>query len=335
MLVLAAFPAAAICLIALLFTSCNSKSPTRSNPEGLISPPIGIAFSIPGSEMTFFDLDECDTVQTQAMNQWAVVSAAINFQGSRLILADDNTTRIGVFSLPEFTQISITAIGGVPIDMQLSVTGSHAYIITANANFWIFSVSAQRFDTLETGLNPRRLTLRPPSSNQAWVACAGNSALYIYNLSNFQPLDTLYFAQIPTSVAFKPDGAYAYVALQGNPGIVEAFDANTREHIGFMEAGAGPFDLAMSSDGEWLAATDSLLHRVRFWGLSHLQQWDVGIGASPDRIRYSSNEHAFFVGCSQRSHIYRIDTSEEGPILSDSVAIAATVREFVLWETTQ
>ena len=324
--------AAATYLCLLLLAGCHSKSTIESHPDGLITSPVGIVFSIPNSEVTFFDLDNCDSVGAIDLGSWSVISGSINVQGSRLVVADDNSARIGVFSLPYFTEIASASIGGVPMDAQLNHSGSLVFIITNNSNFWIYSVGGNQFDTLETGVWPRRLTLRPPDDVQAWVACPGDLAVYVYDLGVFQPLDTMYFDLMPTAIAFRSDGAFAYVALAGDPGTIVIFDATTRGPIGYMEAGSGPFELAMSFDGTKLAASDSTLGQVRIWDLARTEQWDLNVGGSPGRIRYSVNQNAFYVTSRQQSRVHRIDVTGGVPTISHSLTVPPTVRELVLWE---
>ncbi len=326
--------AAALSLItvAALLANCHSKGPTGSSLDSL-APPIGIAFSNPNEQMTFFDLNDCEVTGTHVLASWSVSCAQINFQGDRMVVIDDNHARIGVFSLPDLTEVAASSLGGVPIDMQLTTSGSHAYVVTQNATLWQYSVAAHEFDTLDTGVAPRRLALRPPSSLELWVACEGSRAVIVYDLSIFQPLDTLEFATEPTAIAFRPDGVYAYVARRGSPGLVEILDAASRTVTGFMEAGSGPFDLAMNENGQILAASDSLLGRVRLWNLAESQQWDIDVGSSPGRIRYAASERAFYVCGRQQGHVYRISVAEDTPVLTDTVRTEPVVREVLLWET--
>lgn len=294
---------------------------------------MGIAFSNPNEKMTFFDLDDCEVSGTHVLASWSVSCAHINVQGDRMVVIDDNHARIGVFNLPNLTEVAASSLGGVPMDMQLTTSGSHAYVVTQNATLWQYSVAAHELDTLDTGVAPRRLTLRPPHDLQLWVACQGSHAVIIYDLGVFQPLDTLEFSTEPTAIAFRPDGVYAYIARRGSPGLVEIVDADARAVVGFMDAGSGPFDLAMSDNGQVLAASDSALGRVRLWNLSESQQSDINVGSSPGRIRYAANERAFYVCGRQQGHVYRISVAQDTPVLTDTVRADPVVREVLLWET--
>ncbi len=321
-----------VTIVAALLTNCHSKNTTGTSPDSL-APPIGIAFSNPGEEMTFFDLDDCEVTGTQVLSSWAVSCAQINFQGDRMVVIDDNHARIGVFSLPDLSEATSVALGGVPMDLQLTTSGSLAYVVTQNSVLWQYAISAHNLDTLDTGVAPRRLALRPPNGLQLWVACQGSYAVFVYDLSVFQPLDTLEFVTEPTAVAFRPDGLFAYVARRGSPGEVEIVDAASRTVVGFMDAGSGPFDLAMSDNGQILAASDSARGRVRIWNLTNSQQWDINVGSSPGRIRYAANEQAFYVCGRQQGHVYRISATGEAPVLTDTVRTAPIVREVLLWES--
>jgi YVTN family beta-propeller protein len=281
-------------------------------------------------------LDDCQITGTYVLpGSWAVASAAINVQGDRLIIADDNGARIGLFKLPELTQLAAIPVGGVPMDMQLNTPGTHIFLVTQNSNFWIYAIAAQRFDTLETGALPRRLALRPPEFLQAWVACGGSSSVSVFNLAVFQLADTIPFPTPPTAVVFSPNGTLAYVARRGSPGWVDILDAASRTVITSIEAGSGPFDFAVDGDGEILAATDSARSNVRVWDLAHAQQWDVAIPSSPGRIRYSAGEDAFYVCSRQQGRVYKLQVTLGAAQLTDSLWTVPWVRDVALWESTQ
>lgn len=330
------FAAAYLVISALtLWVGCHSKGPTGSFPPDALSPPVGIVFSVPSGELTFFELDDCELKGTYDLGSWAVLGAAINVQGDRLLVVDDNSPRIGVFSLPGLHELSATTLGGVPADMCINSSGSLVYVITQNSNFWVYSISAQRFDTVETGQLPRRMAMRPPSATQAWVACAGSQEVIIYDLNILQPVDTLSFTSAPTAVVFSPDGNVGYVAVRSSPGRIESFDAATLAPIHSFDAGTGPFELAISSDGEHLAATDSSGAKVRIWDLPQSQQWDITVGYAPGRIRYSQQERAFYVCSRGTSRVYRISVAGDDPLLTDTLITAQGPRELILWETQQ
>ena len=310
-----------------LLAGCSGKDSVEGMNEGY-----GLTFSIPGGQLTFFQMSDGHLIRTDAMGEWTVARAAINVQGSYLIVADGSRSRIGVISLPELTELTSVPLGGVPTDLQISATGDRAYVITQNSNFWVYAVASGHADTLEIGDAPRRLTLRP-TSVQVWIACAGDSTVRVVELQGPRTLDTLRFGYQPTAVAFSPDGGRAYVALAGTPGAIIVLNASTYEVEEELAAGSGPFELAVSSDGHFLAAADSVGHRTRVWNLDSYEYWNIEVGGMAGRIRFSREAHAFFVCSNQLNEVLKIDISTGVPVLTDTISIVPDLRELVLWES--
>jgi DNA-binding beta-propeller fold protein YncE len=261
-----------------------------------------------------------------------VTSAAINVQGNRLVVADASHSRVGILTLPDLHELTTKALGGVPVDMQISANGSHAYVITHNSNLWDYLTASDRVDTLEIGAEPRRIAMRPPLNQQAWITCPGDCTLYVIDLPHLQAEDTLFFGVQPSAVTFSPDGMIGYIALTGSPGTIQAVDASTRAAINVRDAGTGPFELAMSGDGRFLAAADSGAGRTRIWNLATGDRWDLAAGGHADKIRYSRGSNAFFVCVPERNYVLKIGLISGIPAVADTIAVAPDLRELTFWE---
>ena len=219
------------------------------------------------------------------------------------------------------------------MDLQINASGAYAYVITQNSNFWVYSISSGQADTLEIGNTPRRVAIRPPYGVQAWIACAGDSTVRVVELQNLHSTDTLQFNLRPSAVAFSPDGNRAYVALAGTPGIIMVIDATTFEVINELQAGTGPFELAMSNDGRHLAAADSAGGRTRIWNLDSEHHWNIPTGGIAGRVRFSPGTNSFFVCSNELNEVLKIDLSSGIPTVTDTITIAPYLRELVLWES--
>ena len=322
---------AALCM----FSGCHEKDPSGPTSSDFPLPPLGMIFSIPTGELTFFRAENLEALGSFDLSDWAVTCAVVNQQGDRLLVIDDDSPRIGVFQLPGLTLLAATPIGGFPVDLQVAPSGMHAYVLTRNSNFWIYSINGQQLDTLETGVEPRRFALRPPHTTEGWVACAGSMAIFVYDLATFQPSDTIPVDAQPTAVTFSPNGDFAYVALRGTTGVIQIFDATNRTSIGFMDAGDGPFDLAMSNSGRYLAASDSVRANVRIWDIEQAQHWDVAVGGAPARLRYSEQQRSFYVCSRAVNRVYRIDVAGDVPFVAETIDAIPNAREIALWELPQ
>jgi DNA-binding beta-propeller fold protein YncE len=318
----------------ILCAGCHEKESTEGSPGEYPSAPAGLAFSIPRGELMFFRPDDGEVLASYTLGNWPVTGASITVQGDRLVVTDGSHSRVGIFSLPDLRELTTKALGGVPVDMQISGNGSHAYVITHNSNLWDYLTATDVVDTLEIGAEPRRIALRPPLNLQAWIACPGDCTLYIIDLPHLQVEDTLFFGVRPSSVTFSPDGVFAYIALSGSAGTVQAVDASTRAAIDVRDAGTGPFELAMSEDGRFLAAADSGAGRTRVWNLLTGDRWDLPAGGRADRIRFSRDSDAFFVCVPERNYVLKISLSSGIPTVADTISVAPDLRELTLWEMT-
>lgn len=326
--------AATGCLVLtiLLAAACRSKNPCEDCDGDNLVPPMGLVFSIPGGDLTFFSLADKRVKLVTPLNGWAVVAAATSANGELMAIADAATDRMVMLRLPGLGSIVTRSLGGTPTDIEMDRLGVLLYATTINGNFWRYNIASGSIDTLEIELRPRRFALRPPERQQAWILCSGNATLHVMDLRNFTPLDTVVLEQAATDVVFSPSGEQAYLAVGGSPGRLAVMDADTRAEVDFLEISGGPFDLAISSDGRFVAASDSSGGRLAIWEVAAGNFWILPLAGSPGRVCFRYNTNCCFVLVYGVNRVYEVTIGSGHPAVTDSVAITANVRDLVLWE---
>ena len=318
-------------LCCLLYAGCSDKvvPPT----PGPIYPPIGAAFSAAGGEVTFFSLITNEiTIQKEISGYTS--SAAFALVGSFLYIADNYLDMIAIYSLPGMERVDLLETGGVPLDLCLNRTANQIFLINANGNFRRYGRDDSNVDTLGVGLGPRRLALTPNEEMQTWIACRGDSSVYIVDLVDFFAHDTLHFSSPPSDICFTPDGATAFVALQSEQG-VQMIDAHSLAVLGILDAGPGPMDLAINREGTILVASDSTLGQVRIWNIENHENptvWDIDVGERAGRVRFSRG-NTFYVMSREENHVVCVDVSVEPPEIVSTIDVPPQIREIALWET--
>lgn len=313
--------------------SCHMKDDGVNPDPDVLTPPLGVVFSTAQKGVTFFSLSTGEIVRSDEIDGW-VTAADVNLAGSWLYTGDAYANEVNSYRLPHFALNTSVRIGGSPRDLYTNTASNLVYIITRNALFWRHLVSEQNYDSLEVGLEPRRMAIRPPDEAQAWVACEGDRSVHILDLFQSRELDTLTFSTRPTDVVFSPGGDRAYVALR-NPGQVIVLNAMDFVVTDTLDAGTGPFDLDVSYSGQFLAASDSLTGHVRVWDLNHQTHEDIYVGGSPARVRFRSACNTFYVMSLAENRIIRVDVTESGPMVMDSISIEEQILELTLWEPLQ
>ncbi len=319
-----------IATLLLGLISCRSKDSIKNS--GDITPPIGLAFSIPSGDALYFDLITHDIVQQYHLDDWQITIAEVHPSGNWVAAADGVNNRVAVLTLPALGIMGSHMLSGVPADVHMSLSGHQVYAITNNGSFWAITLATGEIDTIDVMLNPRRMAFRPPSRQEVWVACPFNQTIYILDLIQRSLMDTIAFADPPSDVVFSPDGIKAYAAFESNPGYLLVLNAESHSVESSREIGLGSYDLDASPNGRYIAAADSTQGTVHLWDITTDSLWTVPVDPFPSRVRFLRDTPAFFVlsHCGQR--ILHCQIGAAGPVVVDTVDVTPTVFEFVIWE---
>jgi len=319
----------------ILLISCQSKETCEGCNDGSLHPPLGLSFSVPSGDVSYFNLFGHGLVDTIRRDGWMVMAAEVSINQDRVAVADGGNNRIAVMRLPDFLEITSSGIGGEPMDIDMDVSNQHVYVITRNGSLWRYNVATGVYDTLELALFPRRFAMRPPDRLEAWIVSEGEFELQIVSLQQFRKTDSLVFPSSPTDVQFSPDGARAYIGFKGDTGSVIVYQTSNREQIAQHQTGIGPFELAVSPDGRFLAASDSVRGSVHFWDTITDECWNVPVGGSAGRVRFARWQPRCFVLSQMQNAILGISMSPDGPVTTDTIYVAPYAREIALWENVQ
>jgi YVTN family beta-propeller protein len=82
-----------------------------------------------------------------------------------------------------------------------------------------------------------------------------NSGVSVVNLATMKIETSLKLAQCPTTLAFSPDGRFAYVPSPAGP--LTVIDTAARSAVALITVSTGQYGIALSPDGRWLYAADA------------------------------------------------------------------------------
>lgn len=115
----------------------------------------------------------------------------------------------------------------------------------------------------------------------------------------------------PTRVALQPDGAYLWVALDGEPGGVAAVDTAKLEVAATIPTGKGRHDLAVSDDNRFAYATNAGDRTLSVIGVARLAKvGDVALGVVPTSVAFSSLAQAAYVSSEESGAVVAVGGGE-------------------------
>jgi DNA-binding beta-propeller fold protein YncE len=311
-------------------TSCHPKE--QPLPPALLTPPLGISFSIPSGDVSYFNFSSLEVIHTQPIGAVAIVASEITPSGGQLVIADAEANRISVLDLPGLEVLAESILGGDPSDIAVDGSGNVVYAVTLNGNLWRYTVDDANLDTLEASMTARRVSLRLPDRNEAWVACPRDSTVRLFDLVHFQPADTLRFDRRPTDVKFSLDGLMAYVALSGTPGAILAIDPGTLQVVDSQEFGIGSFDLSVNADDHFVAAADSSTGKLFVWNVIANRMEETLLGGHVMRPKFARHSDTCYVMEMVTSRVFQVAVSDTGLTVATIGTIPTRVRNFTLWE---
>jgi DNA-binding beta-propeller fold protein YncE len=322
-------------LTVVILGSCHPKEPGEEPTEEGVYPPMGLIFTLSGggdSRLLYLDLRNFRIAHETVLQGASVKAVTVNANGDRLVLADGLTMQLSMLRLPGLSEVQVLPLGGNTEDLETDAGGWHIYAVTHNGSFWTDTVATGNLDTMEVALHPRRLTLRPPYRNEAWVVSSDQKKIQMINLVHREMFDSLEFSDTPTDVQFSPDGTKAYVALQGEQAGVAAYAPVSHNVLASYPGGEGPFELAVSDDGRYLAASDSTAGTVLLWDVASGGAWSVDVGAGAGPLSFEYRTHMLYVLATGEGRLTRMLVTENGPQTVDSLRLPYPSRCFTMWE---
>jgi DNA-binding beta-propeller fold protein YncE len=152
---------------------------------------------------------------------------------------------------------------------DLAVLPSQDRVLTANQTADTVSLvdlkAGKVLDEQPSGRKPAAVACSPDGKHAAvsnlW---SGTISFFDIRGHSLKPAGTISIGPFPRGLVFAPDGKILYVAVAG-ASEVAVIDVPGRKTVHRWAAAREPRQLALSSDGSWLAAASSLSSQVRCW----------------------------------------------------------------------
>lgn len=304
-------------LVMLIVTSCREKD-NGCDDCGQLTPPYGVIASATEGQLTFFDLVDLHVIRHAVMPGWATACELLP-SGVTLVATDNDVGALSLFYLPEVNRFEQVDIAGTPVDLRVARSSLTAHLLTHNSRYYRISFANIQVDTVETGIEPRRLKMRP-GDQWTWIACPGDSTVRIIKEQGFFEESRVRFNGPCTDIEFSPDGALVYCALPSSDQLM-ILDAADGEFLDSLVMFGSVVDLGISTDGQYLMAVDSTRGDARIYDLFNGNSSDLRCGTSAVRVRYSQASGAFFVVCPLQSMVVRVRPETSPPVVQDTLFV--------------
>jgi len=316
-------------VLMLVLAACREKGDSCEDC-GQLSRPLLVVASAVGGELAFFNPVSGEYVGGGDLSGWAA-ACDLTQVGERLVVTDNVAGAMSIYSMPEVERLEQLSIGGTPIDLRVSANSALAHLITHNGRYFRISLATLIADTNMTGIDARRLRLRPPADLQTWITCRGDSTLRVVQAQGFEEVRSIDLPAHCTDLEFAPDGSRVYAALPGLD-VMWVIDSETGVAIDTLPLPGVSIDLAISHDGRFLMAVDSSLGNSRIFDLVNDTVAQLRCGTNAIRPRYSNSTQSFFVICPFQAYVLRVDPYQDPPRVVDTLSVAAIPQCMALLE---
>jgi DNA-binding beta-propeller fold protein YncE len=317
-------------LFVLLLWGCRDKGTGDDTADGMLRPPVGLAVSSPAGLLYSFDMPAGPPTPRLAIEGNSATDLVVNFLGDRLFVTDASADKIIVYRLPDFPLLTSFAVGGIPLDLELDLGSTHAYVLTRNGLIWDYAIAQGELDSIDVSIDARRMGLRPPDRARLWVTCPLDYAVYQINISTRRVTDTLRFTEPPYDLCFQSDGSVAFVTTATG---VHLFATEDLTPIDIYATTGQTRDVAVSANNHWLAAVDSAGGITRVWDLVAGGSRDYHTAPTAGNPRFDRQSASLYVAAYGTNEIYRLPITEQGGVSVDTMRFGESLAAFTLWES--
>jgi len=163
---------------------------------------------------------------------------------------------------------TVVPSNGHPGALSVSADGCRLYVGIFDKPYWVDvfdTASFAQLATISVPLNPFGLTLSP-NGRQLYVTNWGDYSeiipkpghtVQVFDTATLTLLGTVNVGEYPSSVAFTPDGSFAYVVNNANPGRVTTIRTRDRQVLSTVGVGACPTSVAIAPDSHQAYVTNT------------------------------------------------------------------------------
>ncbi|MEM7349907.1 MAG: YncE family protein [Acidobacteriota bacterium] len=160
-----------------------------------------------------------------------------------------------------------------------------------------------------------------PEGRRIFVSLPDSDRLAVVDTASWTVTSELDIGSRPTEVALQPDGAYLWVALEGDPETAEGsgvavVDTRSLQVVARLATGAGPHEIAFRPDSRFAWMTnggDDSVSQIDVRTLTQVRRLETGDG--PASIAYSRRAGAVYVTHTVDGYVVAID-GQSGEITS-------------------
>ena len=156
------------------------------------------------------------------------VAVAATSDGRKGYVTNQSSNTVSVISTKDYTNTSNIPVGAAP--GAIAISNDNNYVFVANSGDGTMSVINTTSDTvtqtLPVAADPTQI-IYDGTLNRVYVLDTGGNAVSIFDASTYPltPLKTVSTGSTPVSLAVLDNGTKFYVLFQGNPGMVQVYDA--------------------------------------------------------------------------------------------------------------
>jgi YVTN family beta-propeller protein len=222
---------------------------------------------IQGRDALFVNHDNGTVTRVTACGGQMVANIVVGDRPLKIAATPDNKTALvtnygGGVTFIDLTTNTVTFTLPTPnmnlSGLAISPDGTQAWVtnyLDLNPVVAVIDLAQRKIvNTITVGQFPQSVYFTPDGL-QAWVPAPFVNAIYIIDTTTQTVARVLTFTTA-YGIAFNSTGTQAYVANNSN-NIIQVLDTATFQNVATYPVGAGPVDVSVSNDDEWLFVTNN------------------------------------------------------------------------------